>query len=287
MENAILRFLTHLDENRGCAENTIQAYRADLQQFSQVVLVSEAGPVTPDMLNSDTLSAYVRWLMEQGYRPATVSRKIAAVRSFLNFLRDIEGISHPQYVDELASPPSPRREPRMLSQEELETLLKAPSRFDNPRAIRDRAILGFILATGFRAGEVIQLRLEDVDLSRKVVYQPQSRDRPIPLGSAEEPMRIYVTKSRPHMVRIPRETAFFLNQRGKRFTRQGLWLVVKRWAEIAGLGSDVSPKTLRHTLIKNLLDLGKTRREVQQFLGLSSPNAIWIGRKMPRLESSE
>jgi integrase/recombinase XerD len=287
MENAILRFLTHLDEKRGCADNTIQAYRADLQQFSQVVQVSEAGPVTPDRLNPDTLSEYVRWLLGQGYQPATVSRKIAAVRSFLNYLRDIEGIYPPQYTEELISPPPTRREPRVLSREETEALLKAPIRFDNPRAIRDRAILGFILATGFRAAEVILLRLEDVDLGRKEVYRPQSRDQPIPLGSAEEPMRTYVTKSRPHMIRNPRERAFFLNQRGKAFTRQGLWLIVKRWAEYAGLGSDVSPKTLRHTLTKNLLDQGKTRREVQQFLGLSSPNAIWIGRKIPRHESSE
>jgi integrase/recombinase XerD len=287
MENAILRFLTHLDEKRGCANNTIQAYRADLLQFSHVVQVSEAGAVTPDRLHPETLTAYVEWLHRQGYQPATVSRKIAAIRSFMNFLRDIEGIRYPYYSDELASPSSPRREPRILTQRETEALLKAPTQFDNPRAIRDRAILAFILATGFRAAEVILLRLEDVDLSRNEVYRPQSRDLPIPLGSAEEPMRIYVTKSRPHMIRNPREKAFFLNQRGKAFTRQGLWLVVKRWAEVAGLGSDVSPKTLRHTVTKNLLDQGKSRREVQQFLGLSSPNAIWIGRRIPRQESSE
>lgn len=287
MENAILRFLTHLDEKRGCADNTIQAYRADLQQFSHVVLASETRPVTPEMLKPDTLAAYVRWLLGQGYQPATVSRKIAAVRSFLNFLRDFEGISPPQYADELTSPPSPRRVPRLLSKGETEALLKAPTRFDNPRAIRDRAILGFILATGFRAAEVILLRLEDVDLSSKEVYRPQSSDQPIPLGSAEESMRIYVTKSRPHMIRNPSENAFFLNQRGQSFTRQGLWLVVKRWAEAAGLGSDISPQTLRHTLTKNLLDLGKSRREVQQFLGLSSPNAIWLGRRRPSRESSE
>ncbi|UCF59976.1 MAG: tyrosine-type recombinase/integrase [Anaerolineaceae bacterium] len=287
MENAILRFLTHLDEKRGCANNTIEAYRADLLQFNHVVQVSEAGAVAPDGLNPDTLAAYVGWLQGQGYKPATVSRKIAAVRSFIKFLRDIEGIRYPHYSDELASPPSLRSEPRILSRGETEALLKAPIRFDNPRAIRDRAILAFILTTGFRAAEVILLRLEDVDLSRNEVYRPQSRDQPVPLGFAEEPMRVYVTKGRPHMMRNPREKAFFLNQRGKPFTRQGLWLVVKKWAEIAGLGSDVSPKTLRHTLTKNLLDQGKSRREVQQFLGLSSPNAIWIGRRNPRQESSE
>ncbi|KPK89584.1 MAG: hypothetical protein AMJ88_17350 [Anaerolineae bacterium SM23_ 63] len=287
MDNAILRFLTHLDEKRGCAENTIQAYRADLQQFSHVVLASETRTITPDVLSPDTLAGYVRWLLEQGYQPATVSRKIAAVRSFLNYLRDFEELSPPHYVDELISPPPQRQEPRVLSQVETEALLQAPTRFDNPRAIRDRAILEFILATGFRAAEVIQLRLEDVDLSRKEVYRPQSRDRPIPLGSAEESMRIYITKSRPHMVRNPRENAFFLNQRGQGFSRQGLWLVVKRWAEIAGLGSDVSPQTLRHTLTKNLLEKGKSRREVQRFLGLSSPNAIWIGFGMTNQESLE
>jgi integrase/recombinase XerD len=287
MENAILRFLTHLDEKRGCAENTIQAYRADLQQFSHVVLVSETRTITPDMLRHDTLSRYVGWLLEQGYQPATVSRKIAAVRSFLNYLRDFEEISPPQFTDELISPPTPRREPRVLSRAETEALLQAPAKVDNPRAIRDRAILEFILATGFRAAEVIELRLEDIDLSRKEVYRPRSRDRPVPLGSAEESMRTYVSKSRPHMVRNPRENILFLNQRGQGFSRQGLWLVVKRWAEVAGLGSDVSPQTLRHTLTKNLLEEGKSRREVQHFLGLSSPNAIWTGFRGADQDSSE
>jgi integrase/recombinase XerD len=287
MENAILRFLTHLDEKRGCAENTIQAYRADLLQFSQVVQVSGAGPVTPDMLNPGKLEGYIRWLHGQGYQPATVSRKIAAVRSFMNYLKDIEAITLPHGTSAIASPPFPRREPRLLSEGEITALLKAPIRFDNPRAVRDRAILEFILATGFRAAEVIELRLQDVDLNRNEVYRPQSHEDSVPLGSAEESMRLYISKGRPYLIRDPHERAFFLNQRGKRFTRQGLWLVVKRWAEVAGLGGNVSPKTLRHTLTKRMLDQGKTRREVQRFLGLSSPNAIWIGRGRSRAESSE
>ena len=282
MDNASRRFLAYIREERNCAENTILAYRADLEQLRRVIAAGKWGPASLRSLTPESLSSYVNWLMQQGYEPATVSRKIASVRSFINYLSTYEGIVEPRLSEELRSPPNPRRQPRVLSREEMAALLEAPAKFDNPRALRDRAILELIYATGFRATEVISLRLDDIDLNRREVYLSPSRDYPVPLGAAADSMGYYLRRGRPHLVRKPQVRAFFLNQRGQGFSRQGLWLVVKRWAAVAGLSHDISPHTLRNTLAQVMLAEGKTRQEVQQFLRLSSPNAVWVRREDPR-----
>lgn len=282
MDNARRRFLTHIREERSCAENTILAYTTDLEQLSRVIAAGKGEPASLGSLTPETLSDYVNWLMQQGYKPATVSRKIAAVRSFINYLNTYEGIGGPKLSEELRSPPTPRRQPRILSREETAALLEAPAEFDSPRALRDRAILELLTTTGFRAAEVVNLSLEDVNLNRREVYLSSSTDDPVPLGAATYAMHLYIQRGRPHLVRKPQVRAFFLNQRGQRFSRQGLWLVVKRWAAVAGLSYDVSPQTIRNTLIQNLLSEGKTRKDVQKFLRLSSPNAVWVRREIPQ-----
>ena len=282
MYNAIGRFLNYIREERSCAQNTIQAYRTDLEQLNRVISARKGEPASLGSLTAESLSDYVHWLMQQGYEVTTVSRKIAAVRSFINYLNTYEGKVEPGLSEELRSPPNPRRQPHTLSREETIALLEAPAKFDHPRALRDRAILELLYATGFRAAEVVNLRLEDVNLNRREVYLSSSTDAPIPLGAATVAMHHYLKRGRPHLVRKPQVQTFFLNQRGQKFSRQGLWLVVKRWAAVAGLSHDVSPQTVRNTLIQNLLSEGKTRKEVQQFLRLSSPNAIWIRREDPQ-----
>jgi integrase/recombinase XerD len=278
-------FLQHLEEKEGCSENTILAYRADLQQFMSVLSAGVKAPTSLELITSESLSAYVTWLMQQGYRPATISRKIAAVRSFLNYLHLVEGVDNTHLVDELQAPPAPRREPRMLSSEETKALLEAPARVDNPRALRDFAILSLLVATGLRAAEAVNLDLDDVDLLQETVFRPPSRDFSVPLGTAAQPLRRYLREGRPFLERSQQEQAFFLNQRGERLSRQGLWLVVKRWAKAADLGGKISPQTLRHTLARNLMDQGKSRKEVQQILGLSSPNVVWMRhRPLPEQE---
>jgi integrase/recombinase XerD len=174
-----------------------------------------------------------------------------------------------------------------LSREGIESLLKAPAGSENPRRIRDHAILTILYATGLRATEAVALNLEDVDPLRGLILRAPNRGEPLPLGRALLPTRRYLKEGRPGLVRSHQERAFLLNQRGKRLSRQGLWLVVKRWADAVGLDDDVSPHTLRHTRTQKLLARGKSKREVQSFLGLSSPNAIYIGRERMQDQNSE
>jgi integrase/recombinase XerD len=278
MQTAILRFLTFLREQRGSADNTILAYRTDLRQMDQVISGGETEPITPAALDRQKIRRYVDWLASRGYRPATVARKMAAVRSFLDYLAaQDEGIS-PDLILELQSPPAPRRRPRVLSKEEVERLLSAPAERDSPQGLRDAAILALLYVTGLRAAEAVGLRLDEVDLTEGVIRRAESDGPILKLGDSVKALRRYVDKGRPHLSSNANEKALFLNQRGQSLSRQGLWLVVKRWAHETGLGEDVSPYSLRHSLAHHMLNQGRTRREVQELLGLSSPNVLRVGR---------
>ena len=138
---------------------------------------------------------------------------------------------------------------------------------------------------GFRATELVELRLADVQLSQARIRHPSHLTESISIPASIDVIRRYLQEGRPHLVRNPREDILFLNQRGTGLTRQGLWLVVKRWAAAAEIQGSLSPHTLRHTRARDLLSRGVNRREVQRFLGLSSPNAIRIHtRKVDRDE---
>jgi integrase/recombinase XerD len=201
---------------------------------------------------------------------------MAAARSFLDYLNRQEGAGDPSAIEALKPPPAPRPKPRILSESEIAVLVEAPRRSQNPRGLRDSAILSLLYATGLRATEAIECEMEQVDLERRRISRPLRDGASIPLGDAFEPLQNYIMRGRPYLVRTEKEHALFLNLRGERLSRQGLWLVVKRWSQAIGLGSGVSPHTLRHSLVHHLLRKGKTRREIQELLGLTSPNAIRI-----------
>jgi integrase/recombinase XerD len=209
---------------------------------------------------------------------------MAAVRSFLDYLQSTNVLTDPSLRAELRPPRAPRPRPRVLSADELQALLDAPSKQDSPRSLRDSAILALLYATGLRAAEVVALMVDQLDLDQGWVSRPQAGNARLPLGRALQPMRRYVVDGRPHLTRRPDERSLFLNQRGDRLSRQGLWLVVKRWTTRAGLGGDLSPHSLRHTLAHHLLQEGRSRREVQQVLGLTSANAMRLHRLQGELE---
>jgi len=281
MEAALHRFLVYLRDVRGSSANTLLAYRADVRQFLAALKPSVE---RPEDLRQDALADYVAWLSHQGYRPATISRKMAAVRSFLDYLQTTNVLTDASLRAELRPPRAPRPRPRVLSAEELQALLDAPAKQDSPRSLRDSAILALLYATGLRAAEVVGLTVDQVDLEQGWVARQSDAETPLPLGRALQPMRRYVVDGRPHLARRPDERSLFLNQRGDRLSRQGLWLVVKRWTTRAGLGGDLSPHSLRHTLAHHLLQEGRSRREVQQVLGLTSANAMRLHRLQGELE---
>ncbi len=279
MEQAIRRFLDQLQYVHGSSENTIIAYRTDLNQFNSVIAAGAESPVTIHNIHASSLQSYTIWLNEQGYQATTISRKMAAVRTFVEYLIAEEGLVGFGYTQILKPPPAPRRKPLTLTSEEVEQLLSAPSTADSAGGLRDSAILHVLYETAFRAAEMVELRLSDVDLYLRQIHRPGSPSEPLQIESSLEPLRLYLLRGRPHLLKDPNENRIFLNQRGQGLSRQGLWLVVKRWGAAAGLSDRLSPNTLRHTRARELLESGISRREVQDYLGLSSPNAIRYHRQ--------
>jgi integrase/recombinase XerD len=278
MDASLQRFLAYMRDVRGSSPNTLLAYRADLRQFLTAISPSPPNAAQASDITPVALTDYVAWLRGQGYKPATVSRKMAAVRSFLEYLQRENILADPSLRAGLRPPRAPRPRPRVLSAEELNALLTAPAQQDSPRSLRDAAILALLYATGLRAAEAVALRVDDLDLAEGWVTRPQTEQPRLPLGSALASMRRYVVDGRPHLARRVDDRSLFLNQRGQRLSRQGLWLVVKRWTTRAGLGADLSPHSLRHTMAQHLLQQGRSRKEVQQLLGLSSANAMRLHR---------
>jgi len=278
MHEAIGRYLDHL-RGQGRSSNTLLAYHADLRQFTRILEAELGRNPQPRDITAELLGNYVNWLTRQNYRPATLSRKTAAVRSFVEYLHAHEHSVPEGLTASLRAPAPPRQSPRVLTLSEVSQIIDLPARSGSPRGIRDAAILSLLYSTGLRAADAVRLKITDVDLEAATVRVPGSTRGAVPLGASQVHLQRYIQHARQHLAGAPGEQALFLNQRGTVMSRQGLWLVVKRWSRAAGLGEDVSPHSLRHSLAHHLLGQGKSKREVQQILGLSSPNAIRVQRE--------
>jgi integrase/recombinase XerD len=267
MDTDLHRFLQYVKFERGYAANTLAAYERDLMQFQEFV---QAYDLTQwNALSSDVLEGFLTWLQDREYSTATVGRKVAATRSFLHFLF-AEGVIKSELTDWLHQPKVGKRLPNTLSREAVQRLLDAASVEETPLALRDRALLEMLYATGMRATEVLSLRVGDVDLVNSTVLcmGKGSKERQIPLyPAARDCVRRYIEEGRPFLLRETVEKTLFLNKQGDTLTRQGLWFLVQHYAQAAGLESSVTPHTLRHTFATHLLDGGADLREVQQFLG--------------------
>jgi integrase/recombinase XerD len=160
--------------------------------------------------------------------------------------------------------------PVTLSPEEVEKLLEAPTKRDSPKSLRDTALLFLLYATGIRVTEAVLLRLDDVDLPTSTLRccgeERHSRQLPFDESTANT-LDNYIENGRPHLIKDKDEKALFLNHRGQQLTRQGLWLIIKSYANQAEIGSKVTPHTLRHSFAAHKLNSGADLREVQIMLG--------------------
>ncbi|MBC7235381.1 MAG: site-specific tyrosine recombinase XerD [Chloroflexi bacterium] len=271
MRQQIEDFLNSLQVEKGYSNNTIVAYRNDLEQF--VAFLTERDAINSwDGVDKENLVDYVTCLREEReYASATVARKVAAAKSFFRYLVDCGHLAKDP-SETLDSPKVRKYTPTAISEQEVERLLKAPTKYDTPRGIRDVALLELLYATGMRVSEVVNLDVGDIDLETGCVRcqnkTDKYRERVIPIYSrAIEALRVYLEQSYPKLARDSEETALFLNHRGRRLTRQGLWLIIKKYVEEVGIDSSVTPHTLRHSFATHLLNGGADVHEVQGLLG--------------------
>jgi integrase/recombinase XerD len=265
-----LDFLAYLELERGLSRNTLEAYRSDLQQYGDYLGRRQLDPLA---VNGPDLAAFISEMAEgrDGKRPvapATLQRKIACLRSFYRHLRR-EQILERDPTSELRPPRSRARLPKVLSRDEVATLLAQP-RGNDPAALRDRALLETMYACGLRASEAIGLELSELDLEAGILRArgKGSKERLVPIGSkAIGTLHAYLEHGRPRLVGIREEPHVFVNQRGAGLSRQGLYKIVQRHARTAGLEHRMSPHTLRHTFATHLLAGGCDLRSLQEMLG--------------------
>lgn len=270
-------FLTFLQVEKGASSNTIAAYRNDIYQFVTFCSGLPANGKPPmkqrnwRQVDKALILTFLADLQAKGYSPATVARKIAAVKSFFSFLT-AEGIVPIDPTETLSSPRVGKTLPKPISPEQVDELLEQPLLRNTPEAKRDKAMLELLYASGMRVSELVSLDVDNVSLNPEHLYVrcmgKGFKERTIPIHEhAAEAVAIYLNESRPRLVGARRETALFVNRRGERLTRQGFWLILKTYARSANIGATVTPHTLRHSFATHMLKGGAPLRNVQELLG--------------------
>lgn len=270
MDDSVGQFLSFLQVEKGASQNTIAAYRNDIQQFSGFTSGRRNGKGWA-AIDRNVVLEYLSDLRRKKYAEATVARKVAAVKSFFSFLT-AEAIIPADPTETLASPRVGKALPKPISPEQVDELLEQPLRRNTPEAKRDKAMLELLYATGMRVTELVSLDLDSVVLRPDAAYVrcvgKGSKERTIPVHEhAVEALQCYLDEARPLLVRNKDERALFVNRRGERLTRQGFWLILKSYAKSANIGAHVTPHTLRHSFATHMLRGGAPLRNVQELLG--------------------
>lgn len=271
MDDHIGHFLSFLSVEKGSSGNTVAAYRNDLQQFDLFVtgLKGNGKPRDWELLERDLIIEYLALLKKKDYAQATVARKVAAIKSFFQYLQ-AEGLIRRNPAETLESPRVGRQLPKPLSVTEVDELLEQPLKRNTPEAKRDRAMLELLYATGLRVTELVSLDIDDVNMSGPYVrcMGKGSKERTIPIHEqAAGSVGDYLNEGRAPLVKARKESALFVNRRGERLTRQGFWLILKQYAKEANIGTPVTPHTLRHSFATHMLKGGMNLRHVQELLG--------------------
>jgi integrase/recombinase XerD len=277
MKEKVQSFLNFLETDKGYADNTIAAYQNDLNQFYEYLLADKdiETPETWTDVKKETVVNYIEGLKTSGeYASSTIARKVAAIKSFFHYLvAESEIKDDPTFA--LDSPKVKKRLPKAMTPGEIERLLQAPAKESGPKASRDLALLEMLYASGMRVTELVSLDVSDVDFETnggqvKVrSKRSNARDRVIPITeeSTQKIIKDYINNGREQLLHDPEEQALFLNNRGQRLTRQGLWLIIKHYVEEVGISTEVTPHTLRHSFAAHKLSQGKSLQDIQKLLG--------------------
>jgi integrase/recombinase XerD len=290
MEDQLLAFLKFLQQEYKYSSNTIAAYKNDLGQFVSYLQANNSNNAGNwQSIGADKINDYVTYMKDQPYASSSVARKVAAVKSFFNYLQSNQIIQDNPTID-IDSPKVKKRLPKTLSAKEVEMLLEAPANKKSPKNLRDMALLNMLYSTGMRVTEVVSLRLEDIDLENNVLYCPGKDDqvRELPFDqNTRDILANYIEEGRPFLVKDKDENAMFLNHRGQQLTRQGLWLIIKAYAKEANLSVAVTPHTLRHSFAAHKLDSGSDLQEVQKLLGHANISTTQIYTQLEEPETTK
>ena len=275
------QFLDYLSVERGSSTNTISSYRTDLLQFAVYFSrdVDEITTGTLDEIRPKVIAEFAVNLRNNGLKPKSTSRKIAAIRSFFAYLHN-EGLISKDPSQEVPLPKLGKSLPNILTIEQARNLVTTPLKTSSSHsAARDEAMLQLSYASGLRVTELVSLNLENIDFKSQRVrcMGKGQKERIVPFhNQASERIQLYLDTARPIFDKNGSSEALFLNQRGGQITRQGFWLILKKYAETNGLSNAITPHTLRHSFATHLLQGGAPLRHVQELLGHASISTTQI-----------
>ena len=267
MDQYLDYFFNYLSVEKGLSNNTLNAYGRDLATYATYLRESEKID-NPADISQLILLNYLTYLKNNGLSPRSRARVLSALRSFHRFLLRENYVEHDPSA-QVESPRSLASLPKLLSQKDVESLLHSPTG-DSPIAVRDRAMLEVLYATGMRVSELVGLRLGDLklDIGCLNAFGKGSKQRLIPLGEvAIEILKEYLQNSRSKLLKDLSSEEVFLNVRGKKLSRQGFWKNLQAHALKAEIKQKVYPHMLRHSFATHLLENGADLRSVQTLLG--------------------
>lgn len=278
MEKEINAFISYLHNVKGTSANTEMSYKRDLEKV-QHFMESRGIRQTAEVSAGD-LEDYVKYLNDNKFAAATVSRNIASLKAFYHYMVQ-EGIVEADIAESLKAPKIEKKIPEIMSPDEVVRLLEQPSGSSH-KEIRDKAMLELLYATGIRVTELITLKVSDVNMSMNfILCRDRNKERVIPFGSAaKNALARYLDGTRDAMLENKASDVLFANCSGQPMSRQGFWKLIKYYAKKADIKADITPHTLRHSFAAHLVENGADLRSVQEMLGHSDISTTQIYANM-------
>lgn len=258
-------FESYLRDEKNASSNTLSSYMRDIRQLAEYLEMCGGIPIVS--ATEKELEGYIEHLRENGKSVATVSRNIASIKNLYSYL-GIHQIVRQSPATKLTAEKSVQKLPQILSSQEVNLLLDQPKCID-AKGYRDKAMLELLYATGMRVTELIDLNVEDINLSVAVVRcHSRSKERVIPIyPAAVKALDDYIRLVRPQMLADPSDPTLFVNVGGERMSRQGFWKIIKYYQKKANIDKDITPHTLRHSFAAHLLENGADIHDIQEMLG--------------------
>lgn len=278
MNTYVKEYTSFMTDIRHKSLNTVESYKRDVTQY--ISYLDGTGVTDISSTTKTTVLSYLLYLQKEGRASSTVSRTLASLRSYYLFMMQ-NGVVKSNPTSNLEAPHVEKKIPKILSGEEVELLLEQPKNCDN-KGIRDKAMLELLYATGIRVSELINLDVSDVNVPMSFVRcKGGKKERIIPMGhQAKDALENYINNVRKYMVKDGNETALFVNCSGARLSRQGFWKLIKYYQHIAGIETDITPHTLRHSFAAHLLENGADLHSIQEMMGHADISSTQVYSRM-------
>lgn len=273
MNNIIDKYVDYIIKDKNLSQNTILSYKSDLKKYINYLNSNNEDYIS---VSENDIFSFLIYLQKSNTSVSTISRIISSIKSFHEFLFNTR-ISDNNPARKIKKPKVERPKMDILTQEEVEILLNAPD-LSNTKGIRDKAILELFYATGIKVSELIDLNIDDVNLNMDYINCVNNKNmRTIPVSNtAKKYIQKYLDDSRVNIIKDRDEKALFVNSKGQRFTRQGLWKIIKKYTRDINLDKNVTPTMLRHSFAIHLLKKGANLSVVGKILGNNNLTSLQI-----------